>query len=400
MKTIITTVGTSLFENYNKKEVEIELGTKYDPIFTEHETLRDKRFCASEYDEEGTEEEKITRIIKKKWLQGITKKNKLWVFEEEALNEYASAEIESILAIQREASEDVEVYLLATDTVLSRLAVELICAWFSKYGNNDITIKFNPNQDVIKKLQIEDATGFKEGLVNLNTRFYQIAQNLILAEQYNSVIINVTGGYKGIIPYLTILGQINKSPIKYIFENTGVLITIPQIPIQLNEELFEQHWEILARLEHEVLKSSDHYQLIQDLGGCFEIDNQGEFMFNYLGNALWSRYKSKFFIFYAPDDVWAEIKTDTRLSSIFKQSFVYEDLRNSNIKSEQTHKTVFKKPHDKPRIYFFYDDSKIYVYQAFLDHDLHKKYITKTPFNDTLKYCIMTISRLQKIQIK
>ncbi|WP_027003412.1 hypothetical protein [Hugenholtzia roseola] len=387
MKTIITTVGTSLFENYNKKEVEDKYGN-YETIFTEYETLRDKRSDASEYDEEGTEEEKIIRVIKNKWFKGITKKNKQWTFESDALNEYASAEIESILAIQKEAGEEVEVHLLATDTVLSRLAAELICTWFDENDNRHVSVTFNPNQDVIKELQVEDGERFKKGLVNLNTRFYQIAQNSILGGQFDDVIINVTGGYKGIIPYLTILGQINQSPIKYIFENTGVLITIPQIPIQFNEDLFEKHWEVLSKLENDMLNSADHRQLIQDLGGCFDVAKNGDFMFNYLGEALWGRYKSKFFIFYAPDEVWNEIQKQKDIQRIIAEKLSKEEVRKGSKNEKKGDKWCYDDGDNDNRIYnLTTNDGKYVIYKTFESEVDARKYINATvDFESLIKY--------------
>ncbi len=401
MKTIITTVGTSLFENYNNKKVEDVLGkNKYTPIHTEYEELRDNRKNASEYDNEGGEEEKITKTINNLWLKGITKKDKKWTLQE-GLNKYACAEIESILAIIAEnPSQDFDVYLLTTDTVLSVLSAQLIKNWFDDYKNNNITIYFNKKQDIIEYLQIDNINNFKQGLINLNTRYYQIAGNNILSEQFSDVILNVTGGYKGIIPYLTILGQVNKSQIKYIFENTGVLITIPQIPIQLNEEIFEKHWEILSKIENEILNKNDHYQLVTDLESCFEIDIQGNFMFNYLGDALWNRYKSNFFIFYASDDVWDGIQNQSDIQRILSTIFCYQNQRDTHIIWEDTHK-VYKKYSDTKRIYFFEDNQKIFIYKTFeneSDYKEHHNYFKNNQFNDSLKEKIIQNTKPRKMK--
>lgn len=400
MKTIITTVGTSLFENYMREEIQNDLfianNEAYQSIRDHHKRLRDNTQSAGEYTEANhqTDIKHIKETINDFWFPSITKRNKQWAFETDTLNEYASAEIESILAIQREVDEPVEAYLLATDTVLSRLASELISIWFEQYGNSQLSVKFNPNQDIIKDLQIEDTTRFKAGLVNLNTRYYQIAQEQI----FEYIVINVTGGYKGIIPYLTILGQINKSPIKYIFENTGILITIPQIPIQLNEELFEKYWEVLVTLENDMLNSTNHYQLIQDLGGCFEIDKKGDFMFNYLGDALWSRYKSKFFIFYAPDDVWKAIQDRDEIKDVIERKFCIKQMRKNKTGPKLSHQTVYDDGNNPIRVFYFEENSRLHIYKVFGDG----QYNDYDGFwrNTTFSHSFLTNSIVRKIVIQ
>jgi len=403
MKTIITTVGTSLFDNYMREEIQNDLfaanSETYKSIKDHFKRLRDNTNSASEYSDDINQPDikHLKETINDFWLHGITKKDKQWVFDDEVLNEYASAEIESILAIQREVREAVEVYLLATDTVLSLLAAELIKNWFQNHNNNQINVRFNHSQDVIRSLQIEDAKLFKDGLVNLNTRFYQIAQNLILAEQFDSVIINVTGGYKGIIPYLTILGQINKSPIKYIFENTGVLITIPQIPIQLNEELFEKYWEDLARLESDILKKHEHYHLISDLEGCFDIDGD-DFAFNYLGDALWSRYKSKFFIFYITDDVWEQIQSKQEIKSVIEEKFCIKQMRDNKTGPKLTHKTVYDDGNNSIRIFYFEKNKMLFIYKVFGNgqYDDYERFWSENDFTESA----LSGFRVHKILIK
>lgn len=398
MKTIITTVGTSLFENYMREEVEKDLfennGQNYQSIKDHYKRLRDNTLSANEYNENNTDIKYIKKTIGDFWLNGITKKYKKWAFEDDAPNEYACAEIESILKIYEEQKQDIEVYLLATDTVLSVLSAELIKKWFEYYQDKQITIYFNSQKDVIKNLQIDNTNNFKEGLINLNTKYYLIANST------NDIILNVTGGYKGIIPYLTILGQVNKSQIKYIFENTSILITIPQIPIQLNEELFEKYWEVLAKVENEMLNKKDYYSLIQELESCFEIDNQGNFMLNYLGDALWNKYKSKFFIFYAPDDVWNEIQNQSDIKRIMETVFCYKIQRDAHIVWEDTHQ-VYKKYSDTKRIYFFEDKQKVFIYKSFEDESDYKKhhnYFKSNQFDEDLKNEIINKSKPRKLK--
>ncbi len=99
---------------FKKKKV------SYEDISDRFQTLKDR--IASAYNPKGIAETKIKKYIKCGWLKDITKKNGNWVMEEGIkLNKYASAEVESILTIKESSQEFTNVYLLATDTVLSRL---------------------------------------------------------------------------------------------------------------------------------------------------------------------------------------------------------------------------------------------------------------------------------------
>ena len=110
----------------------------------------------------------------------------------------------------------IKVHFMATDTILSSLSAEIVAKYL---GNKKIETNFDKERDVIRDLQIEDAKEFeKNGLVNLVDRVYRI----INEQYYENIILNITGGYKAIIPYMTIMGQVNNIPIYYIFEDTEI----------------------------------------------------------------------------------------------------------------------------------------------------------------------------------
>lgn len=372
---IITTVGTSIFTN--KKENKA-VRTAYKEI-PENESA------------DGWEEQSEAGNIKK--LATATKH--AW-----ENNEDDSAEIKSILAIARELKEDVEVYLLATDTLLSRLACELVGEWFAKnYVEKEpaIDIKFNAQQDVIKGLQVENAPSFeKEGLVNLITRFYQLC-----GDYFGNVVINITGGYKAVIPYLTILGQVNKVPVKYIFEETDTLIEIPLLPLTIDNFLFEKYGKEFCLIETETsLRKQDHYRFVEDAASCLDVDVAGEATLNSLGFMLWEKYKSKYFFFYASDEVMTDIKNQPMIKKVISETFCEKPLRDFHIVCEGTHKTVFKQNHNVQRIYYFEDGNRVFIYKTFEDHDAHERYINdkKTRFVEQFKQRVIKDSTLQKIE--
>lgn len=284
-----------------------------------------------------------------------------------------SAEIESILAIARELKENVEVYLLATDTVLSRLACELLEEWFAKNYTKTPTIalKFNAQHDLIKGLQVENAQQFKnEGLVNLITRFDQLCGGY-----FGNVVINITGGYKAVIPYLTILGQVNKVPVKYIFEETNTLIEIPGLPLTLDRSLFEKYEREFCLIDEETsLKKPDHYQFVEEAASCLEIGATGEATLNSLGLMLWTKYKSEHFFFYASEEVWNEIQSQKDIQRILKTKFHTPKVRQEKTEKKKEH-YVFDDGDNNNRIYYFEESGKVYVYKTFENEPKAKAFI-------------------------
>ena len=210
MTCIVATVGTSLFTNYNLVSASIEI--RYEAT---------KKALHQEWDDR---QESIQSIRNNSdftlWISGHLKES--------------CAEIASLMKIVETEQDDVDVRLLATDTVLSRLAAEIIKEQTISHpaGDKTVSLKFDPAKDVIEGFRVDDAEVFETvGLQNFIRRF------VALTKQHSALILNITGGYKGLIPYLTMIGQINHVPVKYKFEESDALITIPQLPINFDWEL-------------------------------------------------------------------------------------------------------------------------------------------------------------------
>lgn len=220
MLKVITTVGTSIFDNYNDycKENDRELLNKnyLDELYEN----RDNDFDVD-----------ITNKINL-WINEINDKGKI------------SAELKSILKLKKERNEDLEVYLIATDTVASSLAAEILKDILKSEG---IKVYFDSRYDVIKNLQVKDFEKFEKGKDNLIKRISHLIDEFIKDKKGDkkrkfirkNVIFNITGGYKGVIPLLTILAQLYECQLFYIFENSENAITIPRIPLNFDAFLLE-----------------------------------------------------------------------------------------------------------------------------------------------------------------
>lgn len=335
MKRVITTVGTSLITNYLENNNDIQ---------SHYNSIQNKPY--SKYNEEKKRVEKI-----KKSLLNFAKNS----------ND-SCAELTSINKLQEKYGEIV-VYLIATDTIESVLVCELL----SEILEN---IKFNPQHDVISDLQIEKYELFKEGLSNLINRLYGIASNY-----YDDLVLNMTGGYKAVIPYLTIFGQVNSIPLYYIFENSNSLISIPKIPISIEEELFDKYWKEFQQLSKDEIieKNTLSYQFLTEIESLLEIDDSLVSL-NPLGNILWKRYRDKFFIFYAPQNILEVIEKQSDISRILETKF-WQETRESKTEQKDGH-LVYDDGKNVNRIFYFVEDDAIYIYKTFnSNHDEYEKYI-------------------------
>lgn len=263
-KTIITTVGTSFFENYSSSEVQDCFRGSHKGISKRIKTIRDESQSSNDYDDFDIEIEEIEEILIPIFFKDIHKTktdNSLkWQLKEGVLNTSASAEITSILAIAEQEQSDnleIEVYLLATDTVLSVFAAELIKKWF-KQNKPEITVLFErPNSlnaqeesnHVIHKLSVSSNEDYQQGFMNLISVVTKLIQAKKKAKE--ETILNITGGYKAIIPILTLVGQIEEVPLKYIYDessknNQVELVEVRNLPISFDWELGELYLDSLS----------------------------------------------------------------------------------------------------------------------------------------------------------
>lgn len=221
---IISFVGTSLFENYQKIH---KLKCK------DFEVLRDK---LAPFDNDWYQDG--TRLACDRIEKEVTKKPQFW-----RKGEDASAEIKSLLKIAKKEPQPVEVQLIATDTVLSVLAATLIKKWFAmKEGNTNISqVHFELPKDpldsqrnsrhIIKQLNFRKTHGkednYKMGFQNLD---WLLAQETAATKKTGQqLIFNITAGYKAVIPMMTLLAYTKNIPLKYMYDDLHPSAEIPLI---------------------------------------------------------------------------------------------------------------------------------------------------------------------------
>jgi putative CRISPR-associated protein (TIGR02619 family) len=318
MHKIITTVGASIYDNF----------FYYDnSLRSQYENLQ-----IMEHRQWDNVKDRV-HILKNSLIEWVKGKND------------ASAEIESLLNIQKELNDDLEVYLISSDTVISRLAAEVIQDGFSKQNSsndiiNNIKVLFEPDKDIIQGLQIKNRKIFEEeGLYNLISRIEQIIACDTYVDWKNTAL-NITGGYKATVPYLTILGQVHQIPMYYIFENTGELIKIPQAPLSINLEMFEKYYDIFKQLDNGIegnwtdFKRKNNIQ--DDFQACIWSDKEMTGL-SAIGKLFWRSYMNFFTVEVPRGSYFFSDKKGNQkeLKIAFQELYsrLHEEITNNDLKN-------------------------------------------------------------------
>lgn len=147
----------------------------------------------------------------------------------------ASAEINSLNRLG--ITENDLVVLLATDTADGRTCAEVL-----KRNLHEV-FPLSDDHVILHRipgLQVHDEKRLREeGLAALIDRIMAYVDN----PQYRfggEIILNPTGGYKGVVPFLAAIGMIFRLKTVYVFEFSGVLITLPPLPVSFDLHLYER----------------------------------------------------------------------------------------------------------------------------------------------------------------
>ncbi|MEW6006315.1 MAG: hypothetical protein AB1695_13475 [Stygiobacter sp.] len=254
---VIVTVGTSLITNYLKKD---------NSIRSQYEILIDQPY--SNWKEYSAEINKIKSDLNK-----VLKNSDL------------SAEIKTLVKLKDDLNQNLQVYLFCTDTILSKLAADIIK---EKY---DDEFEFKEIK-IIEGLQTSDFQKYDStGYLRLISSFKQI----VLKDSHGnkSVYLAISGGYKAIIPPLTILGQLYNTQLVYVYEESDDLIYFPSLPVHFDWSLAEQFYPYLQDIakgkkinDNGVIEEMKELRVIRKSNERYKITPLGELFKEYIDSEL------------------------------------------------------------------------------------------------------------------
>ena len=359
---IITTVGTSLISNSPE----------------DCSNLESENFAALKFEPENTF---FKTHIKPK---------------EEALfksigNSTASAELASLTKIDPDGQADI--YLLCTETVTSYMCGRIL----QRHLGERSKVQY------VEGLQVKVLDDFKKrGVPNLLTAIEKIAQG---GHYWDDVVLNVTGGYKAIIPIMTIIGQIKRLPTFYIFKGEDdrqyELIEIPKMPVDYQTDVFETYWETFSRFGTVGEELQEKQALINEfLTACEGFLEVADDMvtLNPVGKILWWNYQQQYFFLNTTDNIWSEIQGQEDIKRILETKLHNTEIRSKKTERKQDH-YVFDDGNNNNRIYYFEDQGRVYVYKTFQNEEKAKAYIN-TPFDNVKRADFVRESMPFRIPIK
>jgi len=213
MKTAITTVGTSLLENLKVKVLPTLKKATFEEWDSQKESIIEKQ---------GEIKEKISN-------EPVDK---------------LCAEVQTLLMIKKNYPNLVT-YLICTDTILSVMCADAIKPVLEKHG---IRVHFEHTREyVVEGLIVEGDRASKTfseiGFPNL----IRVVRNIeSRSGADNRPILNISGGYKALIPVMTVMGQLYDMEVAYVYEDGADLINLGKLPINFDFDFGEALAHILS----------------------------------------------------------------------------------------------------------------------------------------------------------
>ena len=256
MRFILTTCGLSIFTNYQpmkalniyqyankkKEEIDVDFLLSFEKLYTE-----------------------LGRKFSHYSLQESQK---------------ASAELNTLFCFYKDGIAKNDYHkILHTDTYLGKSSAKLLESYLKKH-NMQIEL-FSP-----KDLQ----TSSEESLhIALSDLVKDLSVELLdYKEAGYEVVFNLTGGFKSINSFLQTMASLYADKSIYIFENGEELLTIPQLPIKIDDDIVVKNIDIFRKLDLELEQTG---KAIDALPKSLVIKIDGIYTLSAWGEVIWQKLK-------------------------------------------------------------------------------------------------------------
>ncbi len=208
--------------------------------------------------------------------------------------EKASAETNSLSRILQEGDRIVFIYSHTED---GKRCAELLRRHYDNEGYQAESVEVPDLDYTDKKFQNRGL----RSLVNILAQQIEEAR-----KRQHEVVINATGGFKAEIAYATLIGLLFRVPVCYIHEMFRDIITLPATPIGWDFSLIANHEEFFEWIEGDLRTKSEVDNRLKSLGEDREritmllLEEEGYTMLSPMGEAFYQAYREK--IEFAP--IW------------------------------------------------------------------------------------------------
>jgi len=318
------------------------------------------------------------------YLQALNRLNNLNLDDSDELNK-SSAEVKSLKMIfkRRETTKGDTIHLLCSGTPDGTLTGRILKDFLPNVLDCVTKLHF------IKGLQVNSGRNFvREGIKEFIGKVYSLLKNECQTSTYD-VIFNHTGGFKSVVPYLTLIGMLEGISTYYIYEFSNDLIHLMPIPISFEESTVKEALPVLAKMEEESglsdkeIKSILNYDRDLSLHPVFpflqeQLAEDGEgYLPSGLGFIVWERFK-----YLQSTPIYLSKKAYQTYHSVDKSTrkqfqHILEKLREPKLRKSHLHSIGNKtdclchKPGntDERAFYFVDEDGSIKVCELCLHSD-------------------------------
>lgn len=173
-------------------------------------------------------------------------------------------------------------YIITTDTVLGRMAAEVVKAYLHEQALS-VDIYYPP------RFASDTKQAFSQGIKTLI--HWCEATIPAYREKGFHVVFNLTGGFKSLQGYLNIVGMFYADAIIYIFEGSKELLTIPRLPIRVDIAALHESRVTLALMAQGMIFPVAQTSQIPE--GLLEIDAHGMATLSDWGLLTWNRARAE-----------------------------------------------------------------------------------------------------------
>lgn len=172
-------------------------------------------------------------------------------------------------------------YLLKTDTILGDKTAQIIRQWLEINGYQVQIIS-------AEGLKTSSLGEFRESLKELTKELTDLFQGY--KDSGYQIYVNLTGGFKSLNGFLQALSGLYADEVFYLFEGSSDLLTIPKLPIAINDNAIINNLTAFRRLEKCLSVNEEALKSVPDIL-LFNIDDS--YTLSEWGEVLWANYKNK-----------------------------------------------------------------------------------------------------------
>ncbi len=207
-----------------------------------------------------------------------------------------SAELNGILSYLEKSREDfkqIQHILLPTDTYFGKKISQILGKVLEERFKHIVIYN-----ESIKDLRTSSVEEFHWALKELASKLLRDL-DLEAYRESSKVVFNLTGGFKAVNSFLQVMATLYADESVYIFETSKELLSIPKLPIKVDDTIFRKHLDFFRKLElsakYPSLKLVSAEDIPSDVPESLIIRYDDEVILSPYGEIMWQKVKNEIY---------------------------------------------------------------------------------------------------------